>query len=357
MIVQDLNPSTFEAVYYSYAIPRGPEVLTFLGLIFDKVYFPAVHMPPDGFDEDALIQEIQRIESLGLNRNPNDQQLVGCLKFALHHKHISDWCIFSKGRSPRLGDFEPQTHAVVGELEEMLFGPRPEGDIPISSGPWIKGLPGMNGSDDYISAPDTITYPANALVFAARKGLPLINDQHWLPVPGIPSNVKSNAKALAMILAIESVRLILPRLRSLGTGELREFRNEIAPDVKPFRVAMLQLAKQLNAAISTGSAISDIQQEARFIVETVVYPELEHLKSVLKNPGKNWYQRAGDLAKSGPELVSNFFTLPTNIALAKLLAKFTGILADVRQDQIERDDRVSRSGLGYLLKLDGGNVR
>jgi hypothetical protein len=49
-----------EAVYYSAPIPRDLATLTVLGTVFDKVYFPGVYLPKDGFDEAALDREIER---------------------------------------------------------------------------------------------------------------------------------------------------------------------------------------------------------------------------------------------------------------------------------------------------------
>jgi hypothetical protein len=34
-----------DAVYLSAPIPRNSAILTVLGAVFDKVYFPGVHMP------------------------------------------------------------------------------------------------------------------------------------------------------------------------------------------------------------------------------------------------------------------------------------------------------------------------
>ena len=84
------------------------------------------------------------------------------------------------------------------------------------------------------------------LCMRRRIEIPLINDSA-LPVPGIPTTPKDNAKLLATILAIESVKIALPRLKTLTPQELQEFRAETAGYVKPFRVAMLRLAKDLNA--------------------------------------------------------------------------------------------------------------
>ncbi|MGO8732983.1 MAG: hypothetical protein ACLQVM_09320 [Terriglobia bacterium] len=342
-------PDRFEAVYYSYAVPRSAEALTILGLVFDRIYFPGVYMPPEGFDEAAVKSEIQRIASLGL-QDPDTQQLLGCMAHSLRQKHLTDFCVFS-GSNSGLNAIPDEVHEVVDRLEEIIFGPRPQGQIAVRTGPWIKGFPGDAPSTHYLSAPDTITYPANALVFAAKNNLPIVNDQEWLPVPGIPVDPKSSAKLLAIILAMESVRLILPNISPLQPAAFKDFREEIAPDVKPFRLAMLKLAKELNGAISSGISIADVQKEAKFLAETKVYPELANLESVLTNPARHWYKRASDLAKSAPELISNFFTLPTSMALAKVLARVAGVLSDIRDEQRAGEDQVLRSGLNYLLKL------
>jgi hypothetical protein len=109
------------------------------------------------------------------------------------------------------------------EAADSSERPRPEGEIPERTDPWIKGLPGSGDQKEFqVSAPDSITYPANALVFAARHGLPLVNDVEGLPVPGVPGDSKSNAKLLATILTMESVNLILPRLKPLEPAALRD---------------------------------------------------------------------------------------------------------------------------------------
>ena len=152
------QPDTLEAVYYSHAVPRSLEVLTTLGLVFDRLYFPGVYIPPPGFDEKAVLSEIQRIVSHFHGRlDPNTRQMLDCMNFALFHKDVGDLCIFP-GKSGLMEQFEDGTHEVVDQLESMIFGPRPEGEIPVRTGPWVKGLPGDDPRAHQV--PDTITYPA-----------------------------------------------------------------------------------------------------------------------------------------------------------------------------------------------------
>lgn len=346
------NPDLFEAVYYSNAVPRSLEALTMLGLVFDRIYFPAVYMPT-GFDEKGVVSEIERISKLNL-RDPNTIQLVQCLAFALQQKHLADFCVFSADSRRLMERLEPSAYKVVDTLEEMVFGPRPEGNIPIHSGPWVKGLPGDDEAKCQIIAPDTITYPANALLFASRTQLPLINDVPWLPVPGIPGEVKGNAKLLATILAMESIALVLPKIKPLTPEALRDFREELSPHVGPFRLAMLGLTKELNAAIEQSATFPDVQRHAKFLAETEVFPNLAELEAVIQNPKKHWYRRAADLAKDAPVLVGNFFKLPMGLALTGVLIKILGTLVEIRDEQLSTENQVAKSGLHYLLKLKEG---
>jgi hypothetical protein len=43
--------------------------------------------------------------------------------------------------------------------------------------------------------------------------------------------------------------------------------------------------------------------------------------------------------------------MPKGIALAKLLGAIAKVLADVRDDQLDKEGKLSRSGIYYLLKL------
>ena len=63
-----------------------------------------------------------------------------------------------------------------------------------------------------------------------------------------------------------SVEIALPKLKTLTPQELQEFRAETAGYVKPFRVAMLRFAKDLNAVLTSDIQSEDIQKHARFLV-------------------------------------------------------------------------------------------
>jgi len=53
-----------EVVYLTAPVPRNLGVLTVLGAVFDKVYFPGVHMPKSGYDPKEVEKETLRLEGL-----------------------------------------------------------------------------------------------------------------------------------------------------------------------------------------------------------------------------------------------------------------------------------------------------
>ena len=337
-----------EVVYYPAPVPNSYTTLTLLGFIFDRIHFPGVYMPPpERLDYEGLEKETQRIAALG-RADIDAVQLVNCMVYAKDIKYLRDFCVFNGRTAPTIDEMTPK---VALALEEIIFGPRPENFIPIVQGNFIKGLPGDDALEVQVNFPRWSSYCANALIYSMKNQIPLINDDPSMPVPGVPGQAKNNAKLLATILTIESVKLALPKLKALTPEQLRDFRAETAEYVKPFRLAMLRMAKDLNSAITSEMKLEEVQQSAKFLIDTVVYPELKELEKIVHDPGKPWYRRAVDLAKSAPEIVTSFSALPKNMALAMLFAKISGALADVRDEQLDKEHKLGRTGLHFLLKL------
>ncbi len=339
---------SLDAVYYSQPVPSSNETLTLLAFIFDKIYFPGVYIPESGVDEQETAKEIERIIGLGI-RKIDDVQLVNCMIYALHHKYLKDFCVFT-GKFGYMGIIEDGAGEVTKTLDELIFGPPPPNFTPVHPIGFAKGLPGSGKSA--VNGPSWITYPANALIYAAKNGLPLVNDDPTLPVPALGGvAARGNAKILSTILAIESIKMALPNLKGLPPNELMEFREQTRDYVKPFRLAMLKMSKELNAAISSEMTMAEVQNHARFLAETTVYPELEELKRIILEPTKPWYKRAVDLAGSAPELLTNFLSMPKHLAIAQLLAKVATTLADLRDEQLDKERKMGRGELHYLLKI------
>jgi hypothetical protein len=340
-----------DAVYYSAPAPTSLRALTLLGLVFDRLIFPAVYVPDGDVDLDATAKELERIRGLP-SRSLDNIHMLNLMVLALNAEHLRDFCVFTgEPQFGREGIMEPGARELAFELERAIYGPPPENFMPMVSEGFAKGLPG--GRKAAINGPSWITYPANALLYASRNGYVLVNDDPNLPMPGIGgADLKANAKQLATMMALESVNFVLPNIRPLSLPELAAFRAETKDLVQPFRRAMLRLSKDLNAAILSDASLSDVKREARFIAETTVAPELEQLKAELARPIQPWYRRLVDLATATPEIIGAFATMPTSLAIAKALAKATKILADIRDSQLEHEGIGKRGGFHYLLRMD-----
>src|SRR6266566_286066 len=92
-----INPLNLEAVHYASPIPANAAVLTMLGLVFDKVYFPGVYLPRDGFDQAELDKEIKRLVE-DVPPNHDTAVLIAILSFVRHAQTLAGFCEFTATR-------------------------------------------------------------------------------------------------------------------------------------------------------------------------------------------------------------------------------------------------------------------
>ena len=242
---------------------------------------------------------------------------------------------------------------LVKALNEEIFGPPKQGFIPVFESGSHKGLPGGDATLDY---PGMLHYPANAIVYSARMGIPLVNDNPSLPVPGLGGvEAKHNAKLLASILALECVSFALPNVRPLSPEELVAARDELKPYLQPFRSAVMKLTKDLNLAISHDADSEEITKAAQFLVQTDIAPALAELSDEISKPTRGWVNRGFDIVKQIPELASAYATMPPSLATAKALAAVGGLFVDLREKGARRD--AARSGMYYLLRMQEANSK
>lgn len=339
---------SFDIVYYSQPVPPSLKVLTFLSCLFDKIHFPGVFIPDEGFDVEDTRKEIDRLSKLGI-RNADDAQCINIMIYALHKSYLNEFCVFT-GKDRYMPELEDGAEELMRHLGEAIYGPFPPDFTPVYNSKFVKGLPGDGNTA--VSAPSAISYPANAFIYSLKNSLPLLNDDPGLPVPALGNTSPAHkAKLLSTILSIESVKFLVPNLKALTPEQIVEFREQTAQYMKPFRLKMLKLSKDLNSAIDENTSIQDIEKEARFLVETTIYPEIEELRQALMDPAKPWYRRAIEVAKSVPELAVCFASMPLNVAIARCLVGVATILGDSQDNIRDREQKIRQSGMYYLLRL------
>src|SRR5712691_7004141 len=118
----DMIEGSFDAVYYPGPAPESNESLTVLALVFDKIYFPGVHVPLNGIDQDGVMKRI--IHLRGIDAQMRDETLmhVNLLTTALYGSAISSFCEFpdNDAVNPNVG---PDAERLGMEIEQLYFGP------------------------------------------------------------------------------------------------------------------------------------------------------------------------------------------------------------------------------------------
>src|ERR1035437_2418550 len=189
-----------EAVYLSAPIPRNLAILTVLGAVFDKVYFPGVYLPKDGFDARELDKEIARLEALPVANQYDVQLLIGVLRLTKHAKTLEGFCEFTATAEDPYDRQSQPPAGMVQAVYDAIHGPPPAGFIPSFATGHTKALP---GGEKWVAYPGDHHYIAGALLYAGKTGIPLLNDVPGLPMPGVADTAPiDEAKLLAGILAV-----------------------------------------------------------------------------------------------------------------------------------------------------------
>jgi hypothetical protein len=183
-----------EVVYLTAPVPRNLGVLTVLGAVFDKVYFPGVHMPKSGYDPKEVEKEILRLEGLQ-DRSHDTQLLIGAMKLLQRVKTLEGFCEFTADPDDPFLRKDPVPGQLVQAVYDSIHGPPRPGFIPSFRTGHAKGL--GDGAETLIY-PGDYHYIAGAIIHSGQTGVPLLNDIPGLQIPGMPNVAPvDDAKLLA----------------------------------------------------------------------------------------------------------------------------------------------------------------
>ena len=344
MAKSSANIERLECVYYSGPVPSDWAVLTTLCFVFDKIYFPCVHLPLGDYDKNDLLREITRLRELNDNSRET-AQLIWMLQFLEARNTLdgileypSPASIFSSTRSDKI-------HKSARIIYDANFLTRENFEPSFSSG-YSKALPGSEQSVDYAG---DFFYQAEALAFAAERQIPVLDDGSGLALP-FKAKYKDQVQSLSTIMAIESIRAVLPELPILKPREIVEFRMENLKELKNFRAAMLRLTGTLNSQIADNSSDQDVQRKAKVIVETEVIPALHDLKQDLSNPNRAWHRRWIDGVGIASSLAIGTFFGPLGAAAVNGVKNLVTSELEGKGNKLAA---AKRNGLYYLIRAQG----
>jgi len=188
----------------------------------------------------------------------------------------------------------------------------------------------------------------------SSKAVPVTDDPAW-PVPASllqNLDLKRFARLQATALAVQSLEIVVPPFAEIKDEDILEAREKLYDQLLPFRQAMLALSPVVRNGISCGNSLSEIQHEAKYIVDTHVVPALGKLHDRLnKEKGKFWRRIIYKGAAFIPQFVLNW---TTKGALSSVIDAVENS-KDIAMDLIDRDSLIDslriEGGLGYLLAL------
>ncbi len=318
-----------------------------LGIVFDKVHFPGVHLPRSGYDPIELEKEIRRLEGLGDERYET-RLLIGMLKSLNVLPELEKFCTFEENAdAAHHREFDPGNS--VHEIYDAIHGPRPEGWEPIFDTTSFKGIP---GSEETVIYPGAYHYLGGAMMKSSATGIPLVNDDRSIVLPGMKAaSPKGNIKALTTLLAIESARVVLPEVSAMTPGQLVDFRAQNEENLQVFRGGMLKYAAKLDGMIKDGDT-ENIGERTELLVATEILPALNELRADIQKSNRPWSVRAADAAAIGGAITAGFIGSGIAGAAVGALAKIADVAAKELQATHDANDRRRTNGLYYLLEVE-----
>jgi hypothetical protein len=281
------------------ALPRNLAVLTAMGAIFDKVYFPGVYLPKEGFDVGELDKEIARLKALP--QDYDSQLLLGILRLTKHAKTLEGFCEFTGDPDDVFCTKSAPPQQLVQAIHDAIHGPLRKGVTLMFESGHTKGLP---GADETVNYPESHHYLARAIIHSGKTGIPLLNDIPGLKLPGMLDVAPhDDAKLLAGILAVECTRIALPPTPLLRPADIVEFREANAHLLRGFRRSMLRYAADLNSKIKD-ITLEEFEAKTKFFIETQIIPSMDELNATMNDPARPWHKRAIDALKSFPKLAA-----------------------------------------------------
>lgn len=280
------DPLSFEVVNYATPYPRNLAVLTAMGLIFDKVIFPGVHLPATGYDKKAYFAELERLRSLRV-QYADDARLLEIFSFLQFVPILSGFCEFTGTDKDVFGRSPENEKELLAEVELATWGPRQPNFIPMIDSGHNKGL----GDQNFISYPGELHYRAAAIVEAAGRGATLLTDEPQVRIPSVGTNSAGpSARSVASILALHSAALVLPEMRVMRPSELMEFRDRHSTEMRRFRRGMLKHAGELSADLRSAKP-DEVEGVVNDYIDTKIAPELDQLREVARQSTRTNSQR------------------------------------------------------------------
>lgn len=163
---------------------------------------------------------------------------------------------------------------------------------------------------------------------------------------------KLSSKSLACLLAMKSVELVLPAMKSAEPEIILEARDRLKDQLPLFWASMLKLATKLKAEINQDMNLKDVFFETQEIVDTTVLPALVELKEKINKEKKSWFYKILNPVYDGVKMFMGNPKLTTENLVITGLTTGMNIASNIVEQEYEIQKIKKEAGLTFLLRLD-----
>jgi len=339
---------SFDVINYATPVPRNQGALTLMGLLFDRVVFPGVHLPTDGYDQKEYEVELARL--LALPPHPNNGLTIGVFGFLRYVKMLEGFCEFTGREDDVFGRSPENENKLLDQVELSLYGPPPPGFIPSRQTGNSKQIGSSRTA--WLGYPGEIHYRAAAIIESASRGIPIVTDEPSVAIPNANALAEgAPARAFANALAVQTLGQIAPTIRVLHPAELMEFRDTHRKDMRAFRRAMMRHGFDLSAAVR---GVPDDKLEAVIVdyVTAKIAPDLDLLREVANGTGRKGGDRLNDVVMIGASFGTGYATGGLLAGTAAAILQIARSLSAEVAGHHDLKSTVAKNDLNYLLAIE-----
>ncbi len=335
--------ATFNAVYCSGFFIDNGALVTTMCLVFDKIWLLNLLELVIDFSKKFLIDDLQdyegsiKIEPLSPDAKEEDPLTeLTPIQRQTAEKYLYLAIQFCSKYSPLLRE-----HILCTDLY-------PDGEI-YDAKLVKKGPPG--GKNTYeVSRKGMVVATGVDVVgkldeFVSRRAVPLLSGKFGK----LDSSAsKLRPQYLSSLLAMKTVELTLPGMKSVHPEIILEARERLRDLLPPFWGTMLRLSTDFSKCLEQGQALHDIERECEDYIDTNVRPALIELNSKLEKDRKSWFHKILSLTAKETKLIIG----KPPLTVADLVSSGLQLGANVALDIAQSDTALHEPGLTYLIELD-----
>jgi hypothetical protein len=169
---------------------------------------------------------------------------------------------------------------------------------------------------------------------------------------GVPATIADATSALsvAALLAMQAVKIVLPRTKSAAPADILEARDRLRDHLPPFWSAMLKLTNQLRDRIEHAQSAAEIGAETRDMVDTIVRPAVIDLEHKLVRERKQWAYRILSPIQKGLRLLVGNPPVTQQQLITSALVLGSDVVMSAAENMRTIEALKQEAGLTFLLE-------